>query len=150
MSERDIVCEDLKLAIDDLKREGFRLDVIYPADDPKTAVLSRGVKVVRISLPGAPALPTGLPDFEPQFVLSRAGATAGKGRAGMLYRDLIPGRLGGRVRTRVFQGNHWLFQVETPCGLVTVIRQNAGGAVPGEGDAVRLTWRGEDMTVSPR
>ena len=29
-------------------------------------------------------------------MLTRAGAHAGQGRAGMLYRDLIPGRLGGR------------------------------------------------------
>ena len=37
-----------------------------------------------------------LPPFEPQFVLTRAGECAGEGRAGMFYRDLIPGRLGGR------------------------------------------------------
>ena len=53
--------------------------------------------------------------------------------------------LGGTVRTRIFQGNHWLYQVETPCGLLTVIRQNTGEAAPGEGEPVRLTWRAEDM-----
>ncbi|HVJ60030.1 MAG TPA: ABC transporter ATP-binding protein [Burkholderiaceae bacterium] len=55
--------------------------------------------------------------------------------------------IGGRVATRIFQGNHWLYQVETPCGLVTVIRQNSGEAAPAEGEAVRLTWRAEDMAV---
>jgi quercetin dioxygenase-like cupin family protein len=34
--------------------------------------------------------------FKPEFVLTPAGANAGQGRAGMLYRDLIPSRLGGR------------------------------------------------------
>src|SRR5262249_40949017 len=48
--------------------------------------------------------------------------------------------LAGTVRTRVFQGNHWLYQVETPGGLVTVIRQNTGAAMPAEGEAVHLTW----------
>jgi putative spermidine/putrescine transport system ATP-binding protein len=48
--------------------------------------------------------------------------------------------LAGKVRTRIFQGNHWLYQVETPDGLVTVIRQNTGEAMPGEGDAVHLAW----------
>ena len=48
--------------------------------------------------------------------------------------------LAGTVRTRIFQGNHWLYQVETAGGLVTVIRQNAGGAMPEEGAAVHLSW----------
>ena len=39
-----------------------------------------------------------------------------------------------RSRTRIFQGNHWLYQVDTADGLVTVIRQNTGEAMPGEGD----------------
>lgn len=37
-----------------------------------------------------------MPPFEPSFVLTKAGAEPAQGRAGMLYRDLIPGRLGGR------------------------------------------------------
>src|SRR4051812_19906544 len=48
--------------------------------------------------------------------------------------------LAGKVRTRIFQGNHWLYQVETAGGLVTVIRQNTGEAMPGEGEAVHLAW----------
>jgi mannose-6-phosphate isomerase-like protein (cupin superfamily) len=96
LSERDIVAEDLNLAIDDLRGQGFRLDIIYPADDPQTAVLSRGHEMVRVATPDAPALPNGLPALEPEFVLTRAGAPPGQGRAGMLYRDLIPSRLGGR------------------------------------------------------
>jgi quercetin dioxygenase-like cupin family protein len=96
LSEREIVCEDLSLAIDDLKREGFRLDVIYPADDPATALLSRDGSSVRLTTAGAPPLPDGLPPFQPEFVLVKVGTSAGQGRAGMLYRDLIPGRLGGR------------------------------------------------------
>jgi len=48
--------------------------------------------------------------------------------------------LAGKVRTRIFQGNHWLYQVETAAGNVTVIRQNDGLPVPAEGEAVRLAW----------
>jgi mannose-6-phosphate isomerase-like protein (cupin superfamily) len=41
--------------------------------------------------------PVGVPPLKPEFVLSRMGDGAwDAGRAGMLYRDLIPGRLGGR------------------------------------------------------
>jgi putative spermidine/putrescine transport system ATP-binding protein len=51
------------------------------------------------------------------------------------------GKIGGTVATRIFQGNHWLYQVATPAGLVTVIRQNSGEPGPAEGESVRLTWR---------
>jgi len=97
VSEREIVCGDLNLAIDDLKRDGFRLDLIYPADDPHTAVLSHGGEDVRVTTrPDALPIPAELPPFVSEFVLTRAGGSSGHGRAGMLYRDLIPARLGGR------------------------------------------------------
>jgi quercetin dioxygenase-like cupin family protein len=97
LSDKEIVCGDLNAAIEDLRRNGFRLDVIYPADDPHTALLSRAGESVRATIrPGAPGPSTELPPFEPEFVLARAAADSGEGRAGMLYRDLIPSRLGGR------------------------------------------------------
>src|SRR5580704_5359397 len=55
--------------------------------------------------------------------------------------------LAGTVLARVFQGAHWLYQVDTPAGALTVIRQNTGDMAPGEGAPVRLTWRSEDMTI---
>jgi quercetin dioxygenase-like cupin family protein len=97
LSEREIVCENLTQAIDDFRGDGFRLDLIYPADEPHGAVLSRGDESVLLTTkPSAPAPSETLPPLAPEFVLSQAGASAGEGRAGMLYRDLIPGRLGGR------------------------------------------------------
>jgi quercetin dioxygenase-like cupin family protein len=97
LNEREIVCEELSAALDDLRGEGFRLDVIYPADDPHTALLSKGDDSVRLtSRPDALRPSEALPPFVPEFVITRAGASAVKGRAGMLYRDLIPSRLGGR------------------------------------------------------
>jgi mannose-6-phosphate isomerase-like protein (cupin superfamily) len=97
LSEREIVCEDLNLAIDDLRRQGFRLDLIYPADEPHSAVLIDGESRVRVtSRPDAPAPTEALPQFAPEFALARADSSPGEGRAGMLYRDLIPSRLGGR------------------------------------------------------
>lgn len=97
MGEREIVCGELNAGIDDLRRRGFRLDLIYPADDPHTAVLSKDGDSVRLMDRGdAPALPNGLPPFASEFVLTRPGTAPGEGRAGMLYRDLIPSRLGGR------------------------------------------------------
>ena len=97
MSTAEIVCPDLNAAIEQWRGDGFRLDSIYPADDPHTAVMSRADEAVRLTTrPDASTPAAELPPFEPQFVLTRAGTSAGEGRAGMLYRDLIPGRLGGR------------------------------------------------------
>jgi quercetin dioxygenase-like cupin family protein len=96
MSETELICTELGREIDRLKSEGYRLDVIYPADSPHTAILTREGGSVRLTTdPGAP-LSGELPPFKPEFVLRRAGEDAGAGRAGMLYRDLIPSRLGGR------------------------------------------------------
>jgi putative spermidine/putrescine transport system ATP-binding protein len=49
------------------------------------------------------------------------------------------------VTNRVFQGNHWLYQLATPLGDALVIRQNDGGACPVEGDEVHLVWRADAM-----
>jgi quercetin dioxygenase-like cupin family protein len=97
LSKHEIVCEDLNLAIDDLKRDGFRVDAIYPADDPSTALMSREGRSVRATTrPGSERPSAALPHFVPEFVFTPAGASPGQGRAGMFYRDLIPSRLGGR------------------------------------------------------
>lgn len=53
--------------------------------------------------------------------------------------------LPGTMRTRVFQGNHWLCQVQTSLGMVLVIRQNDGEPVAAEGTQVHLRWYAKDM-----
>src|SRR5437868_9180462 len=55
--------------------------------------------------------------------------------------------LAAKIVTRIFQGNHWLFQCESECGSVIVIRQNDGQPQPAEGEVVRLAWRPEDMSL---
>jgi quercetin dioxygenase-like cupin family protein len=91
-----LVCTDFNPALELLRGLGLRLDIIFPADDPHSAILSRDGASVRLtSCPDAPP-PAGLPSFLPEFVVTHAGTASGEGRAGMHYRDLIPGRLGGR------------------------------------------------------
>lgn len=94
---RDLICTDFDAALARLQREGARLEVIWPADAPHSAILTQAGRPIRLTArPDAPAVPTLLPAFQPDFVLTRPGNDAGAGRAGMTYRDLIPGRLGGR------------------------------------------------------
>lgn len=63
------------------------------------------------------------------------------------FADPGSGALTGTVKTRIFQGNHWLYQVDTAGGLITVIRQNSGERIPAEGEIVGLTWNASDMGV---
>jgi quercetin dioxygenase-like cupin family protein len=121
------------------QRLGFRVDTIFPADDPAVAVVSgHGLRLrlerARGGAPGALRLtcrdpaalgggarvltaPNGtrielvaargaggeapepaLPPLRPSFGVTRAaGAAWVEGRAGMLYRELLPARLGGGI-----------------------------------------------------
>jgi len=73
---RVISVPDLVAAIDEHEAVGFRLTTISPADDPRRADMD-GPEAIRLER-AADAPPT-------------------TGRAGMVYRDLIPSRLGGAV-----------------------------------------------------
>ncbi|MGJ5180127.1 ABC transporter ATP-binding protein [Bradyrhizobium oligotrophicum] len=55
--------------------------------------------------------------------------------------------LAARITSRIFQGNHWLFQCDTECGPAIVIRQNDGQAQPEQGAAVHLAWHAADMSL---
>ncbi|MEO7674332.1 MAG: cupin domain-containing protein [Pyrinomonadaceae bacterium] len=63
---------------------GFRIEMIFPADSPSTAVVSGHGTAIRLD---AEEEPTKV-ETPSEWVI---------GRAGMQYRDLIPGRFGGRV-----------------------------------------------------
>jgi quercetin dioxygenase-like cupin family protein len=103
---------------------GFRVDAIYPADSPSTAIVSaHGVRLriesadrprpvslhlISDDLDGSFTLPGGstiefrpftttydVPTSVPSLVISHDDGESGAGRAGMRYRDLIPDRWGG-------------------------------------------------------
>jgi len=57
--------------------------------------------------------------------------------------------LTGRVAMRVFQGNHWLFHIETPAGPAIVISQNNGYCVPAQNDQICLTMKASDLLLHP-
>ena len=57
--------------------------------------------------------------------------------------------LPGTVKARIFQGNHWLLQVATTLGVLTVIRQNSGEPAPAEATPVTLAFEAHDASVRP-
>ena len=105
---------------------GFRVETIFPAEEPHTASLSgHGLRLRLAPGSGDPGVmrlacerpgevltapngtrvelvpmdpPIELPVLRPEFVITRQGEGPAEnvGRAGMIYRDLIPSRLGGR------------------------------------------------------
>src|SRR5580765_474507 len=80
---------DLDKDIDDLLNDGYRLDMITPADSPREVQLSKSREIVRLVLS---------PDRTAQKAPTN-GTHNGwiQGRAGMEYRDLLPSRLGGKL-----------------------------------------------------
>lgn len=95
-------CEDLGAALSLFtERLGFRLDSIFPADDPEVAILSGHGARVRLErhVESAHAEPPPPPQpAESSLIVTRRieDHAWGQGRAGMLYRDLIPDRQAGR------------------------------------------------------
>lgn len=120
-------CTELQATLDFFTAAGFRVDSIYPADDPKVADLfghGHRLRLERQDTQGPPTklrlccasvtecteivapngtilqlapteMPLIIPKLQGSLVLSH-GDEWGVGRAGMRYRDLIPGRWGGR------------------------------------------------------
>jgi len=60
------------------------------------------------------------------------------------------GRLAGAVEARIFLGNHWVFQIATDLGTVTVVSQNTGEDAVAEGDRVGLDWAAREVRVLQR
>lgn len=90
-----IPCDNFDEAIDHYTRQlGYRLDMIVPADSPREALLSKDGGTLRLKaepLASASGMSIDTPTAH------ACGSTWVRGRAGMEYRDLIPGRLNGRL-----------------------------------------------------
>ncbi|MEJ1976399.1 MAG: TOBE domain-containing protein [Acetobacteraceae bacterium] len=50
------------------------------------------------------------------------------------------GQVRGVIRSRLFLGNHWLFQLTSDLGELLVYQQNTNHAPPEEGDVVGVDW----------
>jgi quercetin dioxygenase-like cupin family protein len=82
-------CDDLDKEIQLLIKDGYRVDMITPADGPREVQLSGNGEILRLVLSSNFSWP------KPAEAGTQNGWNAG--RAGMMYRDLLPDRLGGRL-----------------------------------------------------
>jgi mannose-6-phosphate isomerase-like protein (cupin superfamily) len=97
-------CPNLSEALDFFtERLGFRIEMIVPADSPRAAVISGHGVTLRLEAETDSAATAAIPlvdlsDSADEYIVIHriANDTWNIGRAGMQYRDLIPGRLGGR------------------------------------------------------
>jgi len=91
---------DLAVAIAEQEAAGFRLDTIMPADEPTLALMSnKAGEAVELWAPSRQSVDASADVTEDTVLVVRMGAEGGTGdgRAGMSYRDLVPGRFGGNV-----------------------------------------------------
>ncbi len=98
-SDQTVFCPDIEESLSHYIADlGYRLIKIFPADRPRIAVVEKDGRRVQLESDHLEEEPEFAPE-KGHFVVSRADDSAvwHEGRAGMQYRDLIPGRLGGRV-----------------------------------------------------
>ena len=81
-SFKTVHCDDLDAAIAEYNVAGYHLDMISPADAPTRALLSKNGEEILLQLQKPSHEQSG------EWIV---------GRAGMEYRDLLPGRLNGRL-----------------------------------------------------
>ncbi|AOB33994.1 spermidine/putrescine ABC transporter ATPase [Bordetella sp. H567] len=59
------------------------------------------------------------------------------------------GRLTGTVTVRYFLGSQWMYELDTPLGVLTVLTPNDGRAPHGDGDRIGVDWQPDVVRVLP-
>jgi quercetin dioxygenase-like cupin family protein len=94
-----IKCPDLAEALEFFTTKlNFRLDMIMPADSPQMAVVSKNGDLVRLEQNDSRERVERGQKLDGDLIVQRFDDSSWvRGRAGMEYRDLIPGGCGGRI-----------------------------------------------------
>ena len=110
--ETALVVSDLEKEIESYLHDGYRLDMIMPADSPTTAQISKNGEILHLETSPRETNENFEPVDPDNIIITRFDDNLWvEGRAGMQYRDLIPSRLGG-------------------CVIASHIRLTKGGEVP--------------------
>jgi quercetin dioxygenase-like cupin family protein len=97
--DKTIKCEDLDRSVSALlEDQGYRLFSIFPADSPRWAILERDGHFIRLEKQSDEYPVKAGESRRKELVISGvAGTVWHEGRAGMRYRDLVPGRMDGKL-----------------------------------------------------
>ncbi len=66
------------------------------------------------------------------------------------FTEQSKGVIDGTIKARIFLGNQWVFQLDTPMGEFVVVSQNTGREEAEEGHKSGLDWSAQDMRILPR
>ncbi|CAH2598617.1 Spermidine/putrescine import ATP-binding protein PotA [Rhodovastum atsumiense] len=123
----------------------------YPADDFASTFLGKSNNVPARVTGRSIALPGGL-----TLALPPGGPPAPQGEVLCSLRpeklwmtEPGSGQLRATIRSRLFLGTHWLFQVDSDLGELLVYQQNTNRVPPAEGDVVGLDWHASSLRVLP-
>ncbi|HUF04269.1 MAG TPA: cupin domain-containing protein [Aridibacter sp.] len=95
-----IDCDDLEFALSEfIDKQEYRLFSIFPADEPRRAIVERDGTYVMLEKKADPGSeePKTSAELRGIVVTLPDDSEWHEGRAGMLYRDLLPCRAGGRL-----------------------------------------------------
>jgi len=96
--EKTIPCDDINCVLEHYTEKlGYSIESIFPADNPRSAIVFKGES--RIQLGTEEIINTAtIPPIKQSFTITELVSESAwiAGRAGMMYRDLIPDLQGGR------------------------------------------------------
>ena len=144
MSDRIAVMRAGRIVQVDTPRAAYE----HPADDFASTFLGKSNNIRGRADGGMIELPGGLRMASPDGVLD--GEVLCSLRPEKLWvTPSATGRIQATVRSRLFLGNHWLFQISSALGDLLVYQQNTDQAPPEEGDAVGVDWHPASLRVLP-
>ncbi len=63
------------------------------------------------------------------------------------FTDAEDARIRGRIHTRVFLGNHFMYHLDTPVGRLILTAENSGAPIKGEKEEIGLTWNPGEIRI---
>jgi putative spermidine/putrescine transport system ATP-binding protein len=144
MSDRIAVMRAGRIIQVDTPRAAYE----HPADDFASTFLGKSNNVRGRAGSGVVELPGGL-RVTPEGAVPDGDVLCSLRPEKLWVTEAGAGRVGATIRSRLFLGNHWLFQVTTDLGELLIYQQNTNHAPPEEGDVVGVDWHPSSLRVLP-
>ena len=144
MSDRIAVMRAGRIVQVDTPRAAYE----HPADDFASTFLGKSNNVPGRAAGGVIELPGGL-RVTPEGAVPDGDVLCSLRPEKLWVTQADAGQIQATIRSRLFLGNHWLFQLTSDLGELLVYQQNTNHAPPEEGDAVGVDWHPSSLRVLP-